>query len=70
MKFVYHGDLSKLQAVRESVLQINAPLSLVLIMFCQSLSTVLWLLVGYGTLWMMLLYESVIDTYFKIQIID
>ncbi|XP_030934954.1 alpha-glucan water dikinase 2 isoform X1 [Quercus lobata] len=28
MKFVHHGDLSKLQAVRESVLQMNAPLSL------------------------------------------
>ena len=34
MKFVHHGDLSKLQAVRESVLQMNAPLSLVIIMFC------------------------------------
>ncbi|KAK7858548.1 alpha-glucan water dikinase 2, partial [Quercus suber] len=28
MKFVNHSDLSKLQAVRESVLQMNAPLSL------------------------------------------
>ena len=32
MKFVQQGDHSKLQAVRESVLQMNAPLSLVIIM--------------------------------------